>query len=76
MEDTRWEAKMTPHSSTEEDNGDKIEGGDEHEHDTSNEDVIDEEDGCDLVEELTPLVVGGNTKCTRQPPRCGAHLAR
>ncbi|KAK5812449.1 hypothetical protein PVK06_027879 [Gossypium arboreum] len=38
VEDTRWEARMTPHSSAKEDDGDKSEEEDKNEHKHENQD--------------------------------------
>ncbi|KAK5811393.1 hypothetical protein PVK06_026723 [Gossypium arboreum] len=71
VEGTRWEARTTPHSSTEEGDGDEDEaeaegihggkdkhkGGGVNEHKCRCEDEEDEDDGDDEMEESTPLVV-------------------
>lgn len=61
VEDTRWKVMTILYSSMEEGDGDKDEddGGYEDEHEGGGEDKEDKDDGHDLVEELTPLVVLG-----------------
>ncbi|MBA0705925.1 hypothetical protein Golax_018074 [Gossypium laxum] len=76
------EAKRTTHSSTEKDDGDKDEvdgrdqdeddGRDEEEHELDSEDEDDKDNGHDLVEEPTPVVVCKNAMHTSH--RLVAHI--
>lgn len=84
--DKWWDARTTPHSSTEEGDGDKdedkAEGGDEDndvdkdEHEGGGEVAEDEDDGDDQVENSAPLAVHRNLARICQQPLHGTYSAQ
>ncbi|MBA0670430.1 hypothetical protein Goklo_025514 [Gossypium klotzschianum] len=68
VEDTQWEARIVPHSSTKKGYGDedKVEGKDEE----------DKDDDYDDEEKPTPPLIHKNLTRNRQPPPYGTHSAR